>query len=115
MATTGDLKGVTLARAAVRTSGRTLAGSRPAIPLSREDRDFAKAFASAINHATAAVAANPDMPVSQGSIADRVHEAYARFQPADRSATGQRARAALSPSDSRHRRYFGAYADRSPD
>ena len=80
-------------------------------PRSREERDFIKAFANALSHATAVVAANPEMSVPAGSIAHHIREAYSRFRPNQRPAIQERAKARLSGSSGQRRRYFGAYAD----
>ena len=81
-------------------------------PLSREERDFSKSFAHAISHATAAVAADPEMTVSAESLADRIRKAYSGFRRAQQPAIQRRARAVFSGSHNGRQRYFGAYADR---
>ncbi|MGH9766078.1 MAG: hypothetical protein ACREAB_01485 [Blastocatellia bacterium] len=84
-------------------------------PYTREERDFIRAFASALNHATAVIAAEPELSVSAGSIAQLVQRAYSRFRPDQRPAIQQRARARLSGPSEQRQRYFGAYADRGAE
>jgi hypothetical protein len=83
-------------------------------PYSREEQDFIKAFANMLSHATAVVAANPEIAVPAGSIAHQVREAYSRFRPNLRPAIQERAKARLAGSPELRRRYFGAYADLGP-
>src|SRR5262245_61204252 len=81
-------------------------------PHTREESEFARAFASALNHATAVIAANPELSVPVGSIAHLVQAAYSRFRPEQHPAIQKRARALLSGPKEQRLRYFGAYADR---
>lgn len=84
----------------------------PARPLSREEGQFVKAFAHALNHATAVVAADPDRPpFPAGSLAERIRQAYSRFHPDEQLARQRRARASLAESPEVRRRYFGAYGE----
>jgi len=80
-------------------------------PYSREEKDFITAFANMLSHATAVVAANPEIAVPAGSIAHHIREAYSRFRPNQRPAIQERAKARLAGSSELRRRYFGAYAD----
>ena len=80
-------------------------------PCSREEHDFIKALANMLSHATAVVAANPEIAVPTGSIAHQLREAYSRFRPHLRSAIQARAKARLAGSPELRRRYFGAYAN----
>jgi hypothetical protein len=84
-------------------------------PYTQEERDFVKAFADALNHATAVIAAQPDISVSAGSIAHRVQAAYSRFRPEQQPAIQQRARSRLAGPVEQRQRYFGAYADRGAE
>lgn len=84
-------------------------------PYTREERDFIRAFASALSHATAVIAAEPELSVSAGSIAHRVRGAYSRFRPDQRPTIQQRARARLSGPSEQRQRYFGAYAERGAE
>ena len=79
-------------------------------PYSREEKEFIKAFASALSHATAVVAANPETSVAAGSIADHVRASYLRFRPDQHSVIQQRARERLSGSPEQRARYFGTYS-----
>lgn len=91
--------------------GLSISAAR-AEPYSREERDFINAFARALSHATAVVAADPDIAVPVGSIAHRVQEAYSGFRSDRRGAIQQRARERLSGPNEQRQRYFGAYWDR---
>ena len=84
-------------------------------PYTREEAEFARAFAAALNHATAVIGAQPDLSVAAGSIADRVRKAYSRFRPKQHLAIQERARARLSGPREQRQRYFGAYADRGAE
>jgi hypothetical protein len=84
-------------------------------PRSREEVDFVKAFAAAINHATAVVAADPQKVFPAGTIAERVRQAYKRFRPGEQHAIQQRAKERLSGSSTIRREYFGVWADRGAD
>ena len=65
-------------------------------PKSAEETDFIRAFANAIAHATAVVAARPDLPVAPDSIADLMRQSYTRLRPEQHPAIGERARAWLA-------------------
>lgn len=83
----------------------------PIRAFSREEKEFAKAFADALNHATAVSAAYPVVHFPAGSIAERLRSAYAGFHPAQRQARQHRAQVLLSaPTEERHK-YFGANAN----
>jgi hypothetical protein len=82
----------------------------PAKPYCREEKEFIKAFANALNHATAVVAADPETSMPVGSIADHVRRAYLRFRPDRHSAIQQRARERLSGSTEQRAQYFGTYS-----
>jgi hypothetical protein len=92
-----------------------LATMTVARPYTREEKDFIRAFADALNHATAVIAAEPELSVTAGSIAHRVQRAYSRFRPERRSAIQQRARARLSGPSEERQRYFGVYAGRGAE
>jgi hypothetical protein len=96
---------------------RNLAGKMiPARPVSPEEAEFIKAFANALKHATAVVAADPNArPFPAGSIAEHVREAYSGFRPDQRLAIGHRAKARLSASTEERRQYFGSYAEVDAD
>src|SRR6476646_4055975 len=83
-------------------------------PKSQEETEFIGAFASALAHATAVIAANPDLRVATGSIADLMQNSYARFRPEQHPAISKRARAWLAKSPEEQSRLFGAYAGRAP-
>ena len=84
-------------------------------PYTREEKDFIKAFAATLSHATAVIAAEPELAVTAGSLAHRVQRDYLRFRPDRRSAIQQRARARLRGPIEQRQRYFGAYANRGPE
>jgi hypothetical protein len=112
---TTDLIKDSLNHSQLRGSRRGLTAHMTACkPYSREEQDFIKAFANMLSHATAVVAANPEIAVPAGSIAHQIREAYSRFRPKLRPAIQERAKARLAGSPELRRRYFGAYADLGP-
>jgi hypothetical protein len=112
---TTDLIKDSLNHSQLRGSRRGLTAHMTACkPYSREEQDFIKAFANMLSHATAVVAANPEIAVPAGSIAHKIREAYSRFRPKLRPAIQERAKARLAGSPELRRRYFGAYADLGP-
>jgi len=84
-------------------------------PHTRAEAEFANAFAHALVHATAVVAANPGVSVAPGSLAARVQQAYSRFRPDRHAAIRERALARLSAPVDQRRRDFGAYAERGAE
>jgi hypothetical protein len=95
---------------------RNLAATMTAAkPYTREETEFVRAFACALNHATAVITAEPELSVSTGSIADRVRGRHSRFRPERRRAIQERARARLSGAREQREQYFGAYADRGAE
>jgi hypothetical protein len=81
-------------------------------PPTHEEQEFGKAFANALNHATAVIAANPRLrPFTAGSIPERIRESFATFRPNLRPDIERRAKARLSAPVEQRRQLFGAYAD----
>jgi hypothetical protein len=84
-------------------------------PHTREEKEFVRAFAGALAHATAVVAAEPGLAVSAGSIAHQVKGAVSRLPKERRDAVQERAKARLSGPAAQRQRYFGPHADRGAD
>lgn len=84
-------------------------------PHTQEEKDFVRAFARAIGHATAVIAAEPGISVTPGSIAQRIQQAYSGFRTEGRVPIAERARARLSGPDQQRQRYFGPYWDRGSE
>jgi hypothetical protein len=87
----------------------------PIKPTTREEKDFVRAFAGALAHATAVVAAEPGLAVSAGSIAHQVKGAYSRLPKEKRTAAQERAKARLVGTAEQRLRYFGQYSNRGAD
>lgn len=90
-------------------------GMSVARPKSQEETEFVRAFAHALCHATAVIAAHPEAPVRPDSIAHHVQKAYARFRPEQHPEFRKRAKARLGGSEQERRRLFGHYADLGRD
>lgn len=92
-----------------RDLGGTLSRARP---FCREEEDFVRAFAAMLNHATVAIAADPETPHREGSVAERVRKAYSgAFSAEQQQAIRRRAETLLSAPVEVRRGYFGAYAE----
>jgi hypothetical protein len=99
----------------IRWRRSSLGGLAAAKPTSPEELEFVRRFANALTHATAMAAADPETPLPSESLAERARVAYVSFRPDEQNLIRERARLRLSAPLEERRRYFGDYADWTPD
>jgi hypothetical protein len=84
-------------------------------PRSPEEEQFVRRFANALAHATAIAATDQNARAPASSILERIRAAYKAFRPDLHTQIRNRARTRLSGSLEERRRYFGDYADWTPE